>query len=280
MVVARLILAALVLAITAIAFDPARRLDDLSIVQASSGAFAAFYVLTAVAFAAFPNSRRNDLIQGTLLLGVLGAVNGLGGDDLRRLAYACAAAGGALAVHLPSHLEAMRKRMRETPAATAPAIRADDRARIAGVAPKFRRRRIQPVWLIAWALGAGIVAVTICPQSMRPHLGSGSSERFFAFFVTAAAFAAANPKRPMLVAVGSAVAAVLLELAQFAAPGRDPAVVDAIQKAFGGVAGALTVAVAARVWQRAAVVLLPRQGLRATYPATPSASQSQTRGTA
>jgi hypothetical protein len=83
---------------------------------------------------------------------------------------------------------------------------------------------------LAWALALYLVFVTLGPQSVRPHVGPADAERFAAFFVTAVAFVVSYPRRPMLIAAGSAIFAVALELAQFLAPGRDPGVRDAIAK--------------------------------------------------
>jgi VanZ family protein len=90
---------------------------------------------------------------------------------------------------------------------------------------------------VAWSLALYLMFVTLGPQSVRPHVGPADAERFAAFFVTAAAFVVAYPRRPVLVAVGSVVFAIALELAQFLAPGRDPGVRDAIAKSVGGVCG-------------------------------------------
>ena len=90
---------------------------------------------------------------------------------------------------------------------------------------------------IAWSLAAFIVFATLGPQSLRPHLGPAQLERFGAYFVTTAAFVAAYPSRPRLIGMAGVAAAVLLELAQALAPGRDPGVPDAIAKALGALAG-------------------------------------------
>ena len=93
--------------------------------------------------------------------------------------------------------------------------------------------------LLAWMLAAALVVVTWGPQSVRPHLGEPTLERFGAFFVTAVMFVIGYPRRAASVAVGVVVFAIALELGQFIAPGRDPGAMDAIAKALGGLAGVL-----------------------------------------
>jgi hypothetical protein len=104
---------------------------------------------------------------------------------------------------------------------------------------------------IAWGLAAFIVFATWGPQGLRPHLASAPVERFGAYFLTAAAFVFAYPKRPMLIGTAAVGFAVVLELGQFLAPGRDPGMPDAIEKASGGVCGAAAAAAARRLGQRA-----------------------------
>jgi len=102
----------------------------------------------------------------------------------------------------------------------------------------------------AWGLLGGIVLATLGPQRLRPHLGDAQLERFGAYFLTASAFVLAYPRRPLVIAVASATIAVVLELGQFFAPGRDPGFPDAIAKALGGIAGALLMACAWRLWRQ------------------------------
>ena len=104
--------------------------------------------------------------------------------------------------------------------------------------PQIRVRRIAV--LLAWVLAAALIVFTWGPQSMRPHLFANPQvERFGAYFLTAAVFVFAYPKRFALIAAAAAIFAVLLELGQFVAPGRDPGLSDAIAKAVGGVCGAI-----------------------------------------
>jgi len=102
----------------------------------------------------------------------------------------------------------------------------------------------------AWGLLVFIVFATLGPQRLRPHLGDAQLERFGAYFLTASAFVLAYPRRPWSIAAASATVAVVLELGQFFAPGRDPGVADAIAKALGGVSGSLLMGLAWRLWSR------------------------------
>jgi VanZ family protein len=99
----------------------------------------------------------------------------------------------------------------------------------------------------AWTLAAGLVFVTWCPQSLRPHLGDANLERFGAFFLTSAMFVLAYPRRAGVIAICSTAFAIILELGQLFVPGRDAGVVDAIAKALGGLAGVTVCYFALRV---------------------------------
>jgi VanZ family protein len=103
---------------------------------------------------------------------------------------------------------------------------------------------------VAWGLAAFIVFATLGPQGLRPHLASAPVERFGAYFLTAATFVLAYPRRPMLVGATALGLAVALELGQFLAPGRDPGMLDVIEKALGGVCGAAAGAYARRFGER------------------------------
>jgi VanZ family protein len=105
--------------------------------------------------------------------------------------------------------------------------------------------------LAAWSLAAFIVFATLGPQSDRPHVGPAQIERFGAYFVTAGAFVFAYPRRPWLIALCVAGAAVLLEMAQLLAPGRDAGVPDAVAKVLGGLDGTLFAYVVVRIWRGA-----------------------------
>jgi VanZ family protein len=103
---------------------------------------------------------------------------------------------------------------------------------------------------LAWALCLFIAFATLGPQNTRPHLSSAALERFGAYFLTAALFAAAYPKRPWMIAAGAVVLAVVLELGQFVAVGRDPGVRDVIEKALGGVCGVMAAVATGRLQWR------------------------------
>jgi len=60
-------------------------------------------------------------------------------------------------------------------------------------------------------------------------------------------FVAAYPRRPWLIAVGAAGAAIVLELGQLIVPGRDAGAPDAIAKAVGGVSGVVFASACARL---------------------------------
>jgi len=222
-----------------------------------------FYGLTLVAFAAFPNSRRNDLAVALVALGVLLSIAEQAFDGRRHIYEAAFAAIGVLAAHLPSHLEALRKLMREAPASAA--------------FPDRRAKRTvihQLAWLAAWCLGVVIVVVTLGPQAWRPRLADAQTERFGAYFLTAAAFAMAYPKRRLTVGSMIVVAAVGLELAQFAAPGRDPGLKDALAKALGGLAGVTTIAACSTLLRIAQAALgLPAVNSAARQPANRPSSR-------
>ena len=107
------------------------------------------------------------------------------------------------------------------------------------------------------AIVAGIAFATLCPQFMRPHLCNVQIERFGAFFLTAAAFASAFPRRPLLVATVLVGVAIGLELSQLLVPGRDAGVPDAIEKSCGAVVGAASAWLARTVVLRVGVRRLP-----------------------
>jgi VanZ family protein len=115
--------------------------------------------------------------------------------------------------------------------------------------PRQPRYRILAA-CIAWALAAFIVFATLGPQSGRPHMGPAQLERFGAYFVTAAAFVIAYPRRFGLIAFSAVVAAVALELGQLLVPGRDAGASDAAAKAVGGFLGAMVCAGVGEIWRR------------------------------
>jgi hypothetical protein len=103
------------------------------------------------------------------------------------------------------------------------------------------RRLAKPSPLVvslALAGAGGIAFVTLCPIGLRPHLGSATEERFAAFFVLGVLVALAAGRRWLGATAVVVVLAFGLEAAQGLAPSRDPALADALVKAFGGVLGA------------------------------------------
>jgi hypothetical protein len=102
-----------------------------------------------------------------------------------------------------------------------------------------RRVATASAWMVGLAaLGiTGVVFATLCPIGLRPHLAAPNAERFGAYVVLGAVLALAAGRR----AAGATALVVLLafglEAAQALAPGRDPAVSDALVKALGGMVG-------------------------------------------
>ena len=147
-------------------------------------------------------------------------------------------------LYAPTEVEALRRLMRERPAAAAFGRRSQD------------RRRPTPATIGYAAVAAlGLMAMvgfaTLCPPSLRPHLGDPQLERFGAYFVTAAMFVIAYPRRAVTIALAAVVVAAGLEWAQFLVPGRDAGVLDANAKALGGVAGAAAAGAGLSLWRRA-----------------------------
>ena len=106
-----------------------------------------------------------------------------------------------------------------------------------------RQARYSPlrIGLAAFAIAA-IAFVTLCPIGLRPHVAPANVERFGAYLVLGGLVAFAAGRRVLAATAVVVLLAVALEAAQALAPGRDPAVSDAIVKALGGVAGAALVA--------------------------------------
>jgi VanZ family protein len=93
------------------------------------------------------------------------------------------------------------------------------------------------ILIIASLLLAFIVFATLSPIHLRPKTGHPNLERFGAFLILGAAYTLALPRRAGLVAVCMVAAAFVLEAAQRFAPTRDPALNDALVKAFGALIG-------------------------------------------
>jgi len=105
--------------------------------------------------------------------------------------------------------------------------------------PERRLARPSPLVVgLALAGAAGIAFVTLCPIGLRPHLGSATQERFGAYFVLGVLVALAAGRRWLGATAVVLLLAFGLEAAQALAPGRDPAMSDALVKALGGVLGA------------------------------------------
>jgi hypothetical protein len=91
---------------------------------------------------------------------------------------------------------------------------------------------------LGWCLGAYIIFVTLSPLGLRPETGAPPQfERFLAFFVLGAVFAAGYPKRWPLVMAALGLVAILLEVGQEFAPSRHAHLRDAVAKVLGAVIG-------------------------------------------
>jgi VanZ family protein len=118
--------------------------------------------------------------------------------------------------------------------------------------------------LLAWTLAAGLIVVTWGPLEVRPSIGHPEIERFGAYFLTAAVFVAAYPRRALVIALASVFFAFMLEFGQFFAPGRDPRFTDAVVKALGGLCGVA----AAHFGLRAPRLWRPERRVIGTRPAS------------
>jgi apolipoprotein N-acyltransferase len=91
---------------------------------------------------------------------------------------------------------------------------------------------------MAWTCLALIALVTLGPLGMRPESAMPPNfERFAAFAVAGALFAAAYPRYILFAAMVVLGAAVLLELLQLLAPSRHGRLFDAGVKVLGGMVG-------------------------------------------
>jgi VanZ family protein len=92
----------------------------------------------------------------------------------------------------------------------------------------------------AWSCLAFIVYATLSSIDARPVIAGGYFtliERFGAYAVLGFLFYLAYPRRLAFVCVMVFGGAVTLELLQYLVPGRDPRLLDAIEKLLGGAAG-------------------------------------------
>jgi hypothetical protein len=118
--------------------------------------------------------------------------------------------------------------------------------------------------LLAWGLAFSLIVVTWGPQEIRPRIGHPDLERFAAYFLTAAIFVAAYPRRVVPIVLASVVFAFMLEFGQFFTDDRDPRFTDAVVKALGGLCGAG----AAHFGLRAARLWRPKHRVIGTPPAS------------
>jgi len=92
--------------------------------------------------------------------------------------------------------------------------------------------------IAAWGCLAIIAFVTLGPLNVRPNSGlPPSAERFLAFAMVGALFAAGYPRYILFAAAIVLGAAALFELLQLLAPSRHGRAFDAAVKIVGGMAG-------------------------------------------
>ncbi|NEW91494.1 hypothetical protein [Rhodopseudomonas sp. BR0M22] len=92
--------------------------------------------------------------------------------------------------------------------------------------------------IVAWLCLAGIAFATLSPIGLRPTTGlSPSIERFGAFALVGALFAAAYPRYILFAALIVLGAAALFELLQVLEPSRHGRLFDASVKLAGGTCG-------------------------------------------
>lgn len=102
--------------------------------------------------------------------------------------------------------------------------------------------------LLAWGCLLAIAIVTLGAIELRPATAMGGHvERFGAFALVGALFAAAYPRHLLLVAVLVLGTAVALEAMQLLAPGRGARLGDGLTKLAGAAAGVGIGAVAAKI---------------------------------
>jgi VanZ family protein len=95
----------------------------------------------------------------------------------------------------------------------------------------------------AWGCLIFIIYATLSSLSRRPELTANETdlsvaiERFGAYALLGSLFMVAYPRRFKFVCVLVLGSAILLELLQIFAPGRDARVLDALEKLAGGIVG-------------------------------------------
>lgn len=108
--------------------------------------------------------------------------------------------------------------------------------------------------LIGWSSLALVVAATLSPIEVRPHIaGFGPNlERLLAYFLAASALRIAHPRQGLTIAAGVVTIAVGLELGQLLEASRHGRALDAMVKIAGGLGGLCAVASAEWLWRVAA----------------------------
>lgn len=91
--------------------------------------------------------------------------------------------------------------------------------------------------IAALALLTVIVFATLSPIQMRPHVADANVERALAYVLLGLAVALGFPNRLYQAVIFVVVTAGILELLQIIDPSRHARLVDALVKAFAGVAG-------------------------------------------
>jgi len=107
------------------------------------------------------------------------------------------------------------------------------------------------VRIFAWTCLAVIALVTLGPLGLRPESGTPPAvERFAAFAIVGALFAAAYPRYILFAALIVVGAAVLFELLQLVVPSRHGRLFDAGVKVAGGLVGLCTARIGLRLSAR------------------------------
>jgi hypothetical protein len=133
--------------------------------------------------------------------------------------------------------------------------------------PERRLARPSPLVVgLALAAIAGIAFVTLCPIELRPRLASPTQERLAAYFVLGVLVTLAAGRHWLGATAVVLILAFGLEAAQALAPGRDPAMSDALVKALGGVLGSAAAQLVFPIRRLAARMSRPAEPLPAAAP--------------